>query len=125
MSIDAIPETRGHPQPSGAQQGSDRQGFLQGRWWKRGLTAMGVIAVIAATAVLIRGTGSSREIGPRLTHTIKRGDLVVSVTEQGTLESSDNLEIKWVQLRSSPTVHCCKFHRGDGLRSACLIAATS
>ena len=28
------------------------------------------------------------------THTITRGDLLVTVTEQGTLESSNNLEIK-------------------------------
>jgi hypothetical protein len=36
----------------------------------------------------------SQESSPRLTHTITRGDLIVTVTEQGTLESSVNTEIK-------------------------------
>ncbi len=49
---------------------------------------------MASAAELIPGTSSWREIGPKLTHTITRGDLIVSVTEQGTLESSDNTEIK-------------------------------
>ncbi|MFK7738646.1 MAG: efflux RND transporter periplasmic adaptor subunit [Pirellulaceae bacterium] len=31
---------------------------------------------------------------PQLTHTVERGDLIVSVVEQGTLESSENTEIK-------------------------------
>jgi len=43
---------------------------------------------------LVPGTGSSQDIGPRLTHTVKRADLIVTVTEQGTLESKENTEIK-------------------------------
>ena len=38
-----------------------------------------------------------------LTHTITRGDLIVTVTEQGTLESSDNTEIK-CKVRGESTV---------------------
>jgi multidrug resistance efflux pump len=53
-----------------------------------------VVVVVASAVALIRGAGSSRRIGPRLTHTITRGDLIVTVTEQGTLESSENTEIK-------------------------------
>jgi multidrug resistance efflux pump len=53
-----------------------------------------VVAVIASAAALIPGADSSRRIGPELTHTITRGDLVVTVTEQGTLESAINTEIK-------------------------------
>jgi len=56
--------------------------------------AIGAFAVLALAAVLMPHTGSSREIGPELTHTITRGDLIVTVTEQGTLESVDNAEIK-------------------------------
>ena len=37
---------------------------------------------------------SSEDTGPKLTHAIARGDLVVTVTEQGILESSENTEIK-------------------------------
>jgi multidrug efflux pump subunit AcrA (membrane-fusion protein) len=50
--------------------------------------------VLVAGGTLIPDTGSSREFGPRLTHAITRGDLLVTVTEQGTLESSNNTEIK-------------------------------
>jgi len=58
------------------------------------LVATGVVAVVASAAVLIPGTGSSQEIGPELTHTVTRGDLIVTLTEQGTLESAENTEIK-------------------------------
>lgn len=62
--------------------------------WKRGLLVIGGVAVLVAAVTLIRGAMSTRDAGPMLTHTIARGDLVVSVTEQGTLESSNNTEIK-------------------------------
>ena len=55
---------------------------------------IGVVVVIASAAALIRGAGSSRASGPRLTYTITRGDLIVTVTERGTLESAVNTEIK-------------------------------
>ena len=66
-------------------------------------SAIGVVAVVASAAALIPGAGSSREIGPVLTHTITRGDLIVTVTEQGTLESSENTEIK-CKVRGQSTV---------------------
>jgi multidrug efflux pump subunit AcrA (membrane-fusion protein) len=50
--------------------------------------------VVALTATFIPGALSPGESGPKLTHTITCGDLVVTVTEQGTLESSNNTEIK-------------------------------
>jgi len=53
-----------------------------------------VVAVLVPAIALIRGGNSLSEIGPRKTHTITRGDLVVTVTVQGTLESSKNTEIK-------------------------------
>ena len=56
--------------------------------------AICVVVVVASAAVLIPIFTSSRETGPKLTHMITRGDLVVTVTEQGTLESSNNTEIK-------------------------------
>jgi multidrug efflux pump subunit AcrA (membrane-fusion protein) len=52
------------------------------------------VAVVAIAATFVPGAMSGRESGPKLTHTIGRGDLVVSATEQGTLESSNNKEIK-------------------------------
>ena len=62
-----------------------------------------MVAVVASAAALIPGASSSREIGPKLTHTITRGDLIVTVTEQGILESSENTEIK-CKVRGRSTV---------------------
>jgi multidrug efflux pump subunit AcrA (membrane-fusion protein) len=53
-----------------------------------------MFVVLVSAVVLIRGAISPHGTGPTLTHTITRGDLVVTVTEQGTLESSNNTEIK-------------------------------
>jgi len=89
-----MPETQSHPPAPRGQQRSERQDSSQGRWWKRGLLVIGVVAVLVPAAALIPGDRSLRDIGPVLTHTITRGDLIVTVTEQGTLESSDNTEIK-------------------------------
>jgi HlyD family secretion protein len=87
MSTDVLPETQN------PQHRSNRDS-TSGRWPKRTLLAISVVAVIASAAALIPGADSSRQIGPELTHTITRGDLVVTVTEQGTLESAINTEIK-------------------------------
>ena len=58
------------------------------------LLASGVVAVAVFAAALILAATSLDETGAKLTHTIARGDLLVTVTEQGTLESSNNTEIK-------------------------------
>ena len=82
-----------HPETQNPQQRSD-QDSSWGRWPKRALLAIVVVAVVAVAAALIPGAGSSLQIAPLLTHTITRGELVVTVTEQGTLESAENTEIK-------------------------------
>ncbi|MEX2185199.1 MAG: HlyD family efflux transporter periplasmic adaptor subunit [Pirellulales bacterium] len=73
------------------------------RWWKRGVLIVAAVAVVATVAALIAGASSRSESGPQLTHTIARRDVIVSVTEQGTLESSDNTEIK-CKVRGTNTV---------------------
>lgn len=55
---------------------------------------LGVIAVAGAAAVAAFWPESSDSTRDYLSHKIKRGKLTVSVTEQGTLESSNNTEIK-------------------------------
>ena len=65
-----------------------------GPWLTRALWAIGMIAVVTAAAQFMPRPGPVRETGPILTHTITRGDLTVTVTEQGTLESAENTEIK-------------------------------
>ncbi len=54
------------------------------------LLALGVVTVSAWAALQMPRPSTSQEIGPDLIHTITLGDLVVTVTEQGTLESADN-----------------------------------
>ena len=61
--------------------------------WKRSLVMLGLLAILAAVGVLSASWIVFPASSSRLTHTIKRGDLVVTVTEQGTLESANNTEI--------------------------------
>ena len=60
--------------------------------WLLGLLLVGLMGAGAAAAFIPRNTSS--EADSAITHTIGRGDLLVTVTEQGTLESSNNIEIK-------------------------------
>ena len=55
---------------------------------------MALVGVAALVFALVPKTGSSQDRGPRLTYTVQRGDLTVTVTEQGTLESNENTEVK-------------------------------
>lgn len=89
MSTDLQSESQTYEDQTAAQDAPST-----GRWWKPGLLVLGVLAMIATGAVFIPGAVSREDAGPKLTHTISRGDLVVSVTEQGMLESSNNTEIK-------------------------------
>ena len=58
------------------------------RWKLGGLGVLGVLIVAGASYALIRTTTGDED--ERLTHTITRGGLVVSVVEQGALESSNS-----------------------------------
>ncbi len=62
------------------------------------------IAIIAGSVVaFLPSAFTAEQTGPKLTHTISRGNLSVTVTEQGTLESSKNTEIK-CEVRGFSTV---------------------
>jgi multidrug resistance efflux pump len=94
MAIDTPPETHSQTQPRRAEPSNDPWQSSRGGWWKRGLLALVLVTCLASAAALIATTMSPQDTGPKLTHTIARGDLVVTVTEQGILESSENTEIK-------------------------------
>ncbi|MEC7680846.1 MAG: hypothetical protein VX694_16355 [Planctomycetota bacterium] len=55
---------------------------------------LGVIVIAGGVSVVAYWPDNATEQEELLTHEIRRGRLVVSVTEQGTLESSNNTEIK-------------------------------
>ena len=58
------------------------------------LTVTGLLFLVGvAAAAIISESGSTDALKPA-THVIQRGELLVTVTEQGTLESSKNTEIK-------------------------------
>ena len=97
MSIDIQPERRtaNRRLPSPAMPSpTPRRQPKTGSWWKRVLLVVGVLGVLAAAASALIRTVTPNSGMRVLTHTITRGDLVVSVTEEGTLESSSNKEIK-------------------------------
>ena len=95
MATETLSKTQSHPELLTRQPSADSRGSSLGRWWKRGPIAIGLAAVAAASvAALIPGDRSSRKLGLAPTHTIRRSELLVTVTEQGTLESSNNTEVK-------------------------------
>jgi multidrug resistance efflux pump len=64
------------------------------RWRNRTWLVIGLVIVGALVFALVPDIGSSQDSGPRFTHRITRGNLIVTVIEQGTLESAENTEIK-------------------------------
>ncbi|HJN13797.1 MAG TPA: hypothetical protein QF564_34310 [Pirellulaceae bacterium] len=73
---------------------SDNTGSQSGKAgrWLLGLLLVGFLGAGAAASFI--PSRLSSELGLAMTHSIVRGDLLVTVTEQGTLESSNNIEIK-------------------------------
>lgn len=66
----------------------------KGKGLRRGLIAAVGAVVVIVIVLLKSGAISGGKSQEMLTHTIERGDLVVTVVEQGTLESSNNTEIE-------------------------------
>jgi multidrug efflux pump subunit AcrA (membrane-fusion protein) len=98
MSIDVQPEPRTARRPTASTPpqplpAPPRPAARRARW-KLGATLLVIAAAVAGGAYLLLGSVTPASDAIVLTHTIECGDLVVSVTEQGTLESSSNREIK-------------------------------
>ncbi len=65
-----------------------------GKGLKKGLVLLVLLAAAGATMPLINSLMAPAANRDILTHQVKRSDLAVTVTEEGTLESSNNIEIK-------------------------------
>lgn len=63
-------------------------------WLKSLLGAVLLVGMIAAIGAVVQRSVPDSVPGTTLTHIIKRGDLKVTVTEKGTLESSNNVEVR-------------------------------
>lgn len=63
-------------------------------WLVRFVFVLVAGGLLAGGAIYLRGGLAVQTAGPKLTHRIARGNLIVSVTEEGSLESSSNKEIK-------------------------------
>lgn len=75
-----------------------------GRWLLRALLIIGLLTAVGGGSIYWFASQATTGTGPKLTHTISRGDLFVTVTEQGTLESANNTEIK-CKVRGHSTVN--------------------
>ena len=71
MSIDRLSKSQN------TQSGHHSQNAPARRRWKRILLVVGMLVVSVSAVVLMPSAISPRESGPTLTHTIKRGDLVL------------------------------------------------
>ena len=101
--MDAPPQSPAVGQSPNAPAPQPSSRTLDARRWKRRLIVGSLLIILVVLAVFIPGAISTGESAFRLTHTIGRGDLQVTVIEQGTLESSNNTEIK-CKVRGSSTV---------------------
>lgn len=64
------------------------------RIFLRVFVIVGVLVIVGAAAFVALSPADQEDGMPLLSHKISRGKLTVSITEQGTLESSNNTEIK-------------------------------
>lgn len=97
MSIDIQPEEELRSQTGSTLNSASPTPSASSRsntWWIRILVGVVVLAALGAAAPMILSSVAPDGNVSMLTHTVKRSDLIVSVTEQGTLESSSNTEIK-------------------------------
>lgn len=63
-------------------------------WWRRSAVSLVLLALVGACVPLFSWAFQSPVVDNVMTHRVAKGDLSVTVTEQGTLESSSNIEIK-------------------------------
>lgn len=73
---------------------SEEPKVSQSKWLWRGAAAVAIVAVAGFATPLLSTSLSSNSTREILTHRLAKSDLAVTVTEEGTLESSSNIEIK-------------------------------
>lgn len=95
MAIDFQTKASGVENQASPSTGQHRrEQRRRGVWLKRAAAMVVVVGVLAAIATSLLKLFAAEETADFLTHTIARGDLLVSVSEEGSLESASNIEIK-------------------------------
>lgn len=77
--------------------------IVTAKWMRLGLMLIAGVALAGGALFWISTVGAGDSEARRLTHPVARGNLYVTVTEPGTLESSENTEIK-CRVRGQNTV---------------------
>ncbi|MGQ9574145.1 MAG: efflux RND transporter periplasmic adaptor subunit [Thermoguttaceae bacterium] len=73
---------------------SPERGASWQKWALRLAVAVALTALAAFGIFRLVGTLEARGTDPGLTYVVKRGDLLITITEDGNLESSQNVDIK-------------------------------
>ena len=105
MSIEVLQGERSRPAVSdrqvrasagaGSESPESPRTPRSGPRWTWALLAIGLVALAGTVAgVMLPGTPSVAVSDPDAIHTVTRGELLVTITENGTVESSRNTEIK-------------------------------
>lgn len=83
-----------NPPPSLPEIQSPGEFRQSASWWTRGTIAFGSIGLMILLVFLLQQSFGKATIDNGMTHKISRSDLTVTIVEQGTLESSNNTEVK-------------------------------
>ena len=94
MAMDVSPDTQSGSPMSRPATATDDSQANSGVWLKRAFLLGGLLLIGIAVTSLGPALFSATETGPQMLYTVTPTDLVVTITEQGTLESAENIEIK-------------------------------
>jgi HlyD family secretion protein len=103
MSNNISPQSFNSPNASSASSSQGGDNSKNGRNLRRILFVIGTLSLIMGTSIYVSRKSKPQETEVGLTYTVTRGELLVTVTEQGALGSSNNTEIK-CEVRGSSTV---------------------
>lgn len=94
MATDTIPQPENLRDTVKSAQGLSAIRLIATNVWIRRFLLLTIVCGLAGAAAMSLGEFSDPVVAPGLTHTISRNNLVVTITEQGLLESEENHEIK-------------------------------
>ena len=81
--------------PTRAVVSADDQSNSGGSSWGTRIVVIVIaLVLVGGSAPFLIGSMTPKRTGPRLTHTVKRGDMIITVTAEGTMESASNKDIK-------------------------------